>query len=227
MDIAVVGTGFIGGTLGRALARAGHNVTFGSRHPEDGEVVGGLGCDLHIDRGGAGGGRRGHPRPSGAAVPELVAEHGAALNSNLVIDATNRMEAAAVGNSRADLPVERPLHAGLQHAGWGEHGGSGLRRPSGRHVLLRTRRRPRDRRSPHCWRRAATDLRRTGSGGADRQPLPSLDRSCHHAAAGASPRVPALGGGEITAPDRAPCGYATAHDGARHGLVAGESHCPL
>jgi 8-hydroxy-5-deazaflavin:NADPH oxidoreductase len=35
MQIAVIGTGFIGGTLGRALAKAGHQVTFGSRREDD------------------------------------------------------------------------------------------------------------------------------------------------------------------------------------------------
>ena len=40
MDIAIIGTGFIGTTLGGALAEAGHNVTFGSRHPEEGAVAG-------------------------------------------------------------------------------------------------------------------------------------------------------------------------------------------
>src|SRR4051794_15244243 len=40
MQIAVIGTGFIGGILGRALAGAGHDVRFGSRHPEDKEVAG-------------------------------------------------------------------------------------------------------------------------------------------------------------------------------------------
>ena len=34
MNVTVIGTGFIGGTLGRALAGRGHQVTFGSRHPE-------------------------------------------------------------------------------------------------------------------------------------------------------------------------------------------------
>ena len=33
MQIAVIGTGFIGSTLGRAFAAAGQGVTFGSRHP--------------------------------------------------------------------------------------------------------------------------------------------------------------------------------------------------
>src|SRR5689334_19736389 len=37
--IAVIGTGFIGGILGRALAGAGHDVTFGSRHPGDEDVA--------------------------------------------------------------------------------------------------------------------------------------------------------------------------------------------
>lgn len=39
MDIAVIGTGFIRGTLGRALAAAGHNVTFGSRRPNHDDVA--------------------------------------------------------------------------------------------------------------------------------------------------------------------------------------------
>ncbi len=38
MDITIVGTGFIGTTLGRALASSGHHVTFGSRHPADDAV---------------------------------------------------------------------------------------------------------------------------------------------------------------------------------------------
>jgi predicted dinucleotide-binding enzyme len=33
VDIAIIGTGFIGTTLGRSLATAGHEVTFGSRSP--------------------------------------------------------------------------------------------------------------------------------------------------------------------------------------------------
>ena len=38
MDIAIIGTGFIGTTLGRALAGAGHRVSFGSRHPDSEDV---------------------------------------------------------------------------------------------------------------------------------------------------------------------------------------------
>ena len=34
MRIAIIGTGFIGETLGRPLAVAGHEVTYGSRNPQ-------------------------------------------------------------------------------------------------------------------------------------------------------------------------------------------------
>ena len=35
VKVAVIGTGNIGGTLGRAFARAGHDVTFGTRRPAE------------------------------------------------------------------------------------------------------------------------------------------------------------------------------------------------
>jgi 8-hydroxy-5-deazaflavin:NADPH oxidoreductase len=76
MRIAVIGTGFIGGILGRALARSGESVTFGSRHPDDTAVV----------------------------EDTNAAEHGDALAGKLVIDATNQM-GQPVANSRAALPA--------------------------------------------------------------------------------------------------------------------------
>jgi predicted dinucleotide-binding enzyme len=39
MTIAVIGTGFIGGTVGRAFARAGHHTVFGSRRPSEDTVA--------------------------------------------------------------------------------------------------------------------------------------------------------------------------------------------
>jgi predicted dinucleotide-binding enzyme len=39
VEIAVAGTGFIGGIPGRSLAQSGHSVRFGSRHREDDEVA--------------------------------------------------------------------------------------------------------------------------------------------------------------------------------------------
>jgi 8-hydroxy-5-deazaflavin:NADPH oxidoreductase len=104
MDVAVVGTGFIGGILGRALARSGHTVTFGSRHPEEKDVAADSGASV-ASVGDA------LERASvvllaipGAGVPELVKEHGAALDAKLVVDATNQM-GAPVANGRAALPA--------------------------------------------------------------------------------------------------------------------------
>ena len=103
MDIAIIGTGFIGTTLGRALAVAGNQVTFGSRHPgHDVAAVAGAtiasvgdaiaGSDVII------------LAIPGPAVPDLVAGEGTALAGKLVIDATNRM-GAPVANARASLPA--------------------------------------------------------------------------------------------------------------------------
>jgi predicted dinucleotide-binding enzyme len=102
MEIAIIGTGFIGTTLGRALSKSGHHVTFGSRHPDDATSES-VGADV---------------APIGealstsevvilalpaAAVPGLAQEHGEGLVGKLVIDATNRMGAGET-NSRAALP---------------------------------------------------------------------------------------------------------------------------
>jgi predicted dinucleotide-binding enzyme len=103
MKIAVIGTGFIGGILGRALARAGETVTFGSRHPDDREVVEGTTATVA----GIGDALAGADvvllALPGAAVAGLAAEHGGALAGKLVIDATNQM-GQPVANSRAALP---------------------------------------------------------------------------------------------------------------------------
>src|SRR5579885_1121563 len=94
MDIAVIGTGFIGSTLGQALSRSGHRVLSGSRQPGAGErsiadaVAGAEVVILAMP---------------GAAVAAFAAENEAALGGKVVIDATNRM-GEAVANSRAALP---------------------------------------------------------------------------------------------------------------------------
>ena len=102
MEIAIIGTGFIGTTLGRALAGAGHHVVFGSRHPDD----------EHVEIPDAGVVTIGEALSRadvvilavpGVAVADITAAYGDALAGRLVIDATNRM-GEPVANSRASLP---------------------------------------------------------------------------------------------------------------------------
>jgi predicted dinucleotide-binding enzyme len=100
--VSIIGTGFIGSTLGHSLADAGHHVVYGSRHPED-EVASGAGATV-VPIGEA------LADPDvvilalpGAAVAELTAAHGDALAGKLVIDATNQM-GVPVANARAALP---------------------------------------------------------------------------------------------------------------------------
>jgi len=103
MHITIIGTGFIGTTLGRALAAAGHQVTFGSRHPDAGDVV-------EVPRAAVASVGDALARADvvllalpGRAVADLTAEHGSALAGTLVIDATNTM-GTPTANSRSDLP---------------------------------------------------------------------------------------------------------------------------
>jgi 8-hydroxy-5-deazaflavin:NADPH oxidoreductase len=105
MRIAVIGTGNVGGAVGRAWARAGHDVTFGSRHP-DGSDVGGApvaaiadaldGAEVVL-----------LALPGGAAVDGFLAEHAAAVGGRLVLDATNRVGAPVV-NAAAQIAAAAP-----------------------------------------------------------------------------------------------------------------------
>ena len=104
MQIAVIGTGRIGGTLGQKWRRAGHEVQYGSRNPRgDGpgsEVVVAVGqaiegADVVV-----------FAIPA-AAVEAVAAEHGAALTGKIVVDATNRMGATVV-NNRAEIGAHAP-----------------------------------------------------------------------------------------------------------------------
>jgi predicted dinucleotide-binding enzyme len=79
--IAVIGGGNIGGTIGEGWRKAGHEVAFASRSPEPPRTV-------SISDAIAGAEVVLLATP-GAAVPELLAEHGAALDGRVVIDATN------------------------------------------------------------------------------------------------------------------------------------------
>jgi len=91
--IAVVGGGNIGGTIGEAWARAGHDVVFASRSPEPPRtaaipdaIAGAEVVLLAIP---------------GAGVPGLLAEHGGALDGRVVIDATNDIGAERLHHAEA------------------------------------------------------------------------------------------------------------------------------
>lgn len=104
MEIAVIGTGFIGGILGRSLARAGHSVTFGSRRPDTADVAEGTEIPVTSLGEALEGADAVILALPAAAVAGLAEEHGAALEGKLVIDATNKM-GQPTANSRAALPA--------------------------------------------------------------------------------------------------------------------------
>jgi predicted dinucleotide-binding enzyme len=80
-SIGVIGSGNIGRTIGEAWRRAGHEVAYASRSPEPPERVSVAdaiaGAEVVL------------LALPGAGVPALLAEHGAALDGRVVIDATN------------------------------------------------------------------------------------------------------------------------------------------
>ena len=102
MDIAVIGTGFIGGTLGRALAGGGRRVAFGFRHPDDDDVAGDSSASVLSVEGALAAADVVILALPGSAVAEFSATHREGLAGRLVIDATNQM-AAPVSNGRAAL----------------------------------------------------------------------------------------------------------------------------
>jgi len=105
MDIVVIGTGFIGGILGRSLAEAGHKVTFGSRRPDDDDVAVGTSATVSSVAVALAAADVIILAVPGPAVSELATSHKEALAGKLMIDATNRM-GEPVANSRAALPPE-------------------------------------------------------------------------------------------------------------------------
>jgi len=105
MDIAVIGTGYIGGILGNALARSGHAVRFGSRHPDGDPVAEGSPATVVPVADALDGADAVILALPGPAVAEFAAAHRDRLAGMLVLDATNTM-GSPVANSRASLPTD-------------------------------------------------------------------------------------------------------------------------
>jgi predicted dinucleotide-binding enzyme len=97
--VAVIGTGNIGSTLGAALARGGHEVVLGSRHPDDGTPPDGTSVTgLAEALAGAEAVLLALPA---RAVEGFLADHAAALRGVLVVDATNNVGAPVANAYRA------------------------------------------------------------------------------------------------------------------------------
>jgi predicted dinucleotide-binding enzyme len=107
MRIAVIGTGFIGGTLGRAFARAGHEVVFGSRRPGDTSVTGDTSARVDaIERAVAEAEIVVVTLP-GPAVDEFLDANGPALAGRILVDVANRM-GQALPNSAEQVRAKAP-----------------------------------------------------------------------------------------------------------------------
>src|SRR5262245_22182063 len=95
MNIAVIGSGNIGGTLGTKWAAAGQQVVFGVRDPSSAKTRAALaaaGAMARVDTiaNAIAGAEVVLLAIPGAAVAETVAAHGAALADRIVIDSTNQ-----------------------------------------------------------------------------------------------------------------------------------------
>jgi hypothetical protein len=91
VTISVIGTGFIGGTLGRAFARAGRPTIFGSRHPDDTSVAADSGARVASVADAIDAAEVVVLALPAAAVEDLLTTYGAALAGKLVVDAANSM----------------------------------------------------------------------------------------------------------------------------------------
>ena len=91
MTVAVIGTGLIGGTLGRAFARAGYPTVFGSRAPETDTAAGDSGATMATVADAIAQSDTIVLAVPAAAVDGLLATYGDALAGKLVVDAANNI----------------------------------------------------------------------------------------------------------------------------------------
>src|SRR4051812_36558242 len=120
--IAVLGAGNIGGTLGRAFARAGHTVTFGVRDPAaSADAAGNSGAGVTEVAEALTGAEVVVLAVPGGSVGALVGEHAAALAGTLIIDAANNFGGSGPADSHdvvlAAVPTARYARA-FNSIGW-------------------------------------------------------------------------------------------------------------
>ena len=106
MDVAVIGTGVIGSTIGQALSKAGHRVIVGSRHPDTEDAGHEVGASVVSVASAVSIGDIVLVAIPGAGVEAFAAENGANLSGKLVLDASNNM--AGVVNAQRAYEVHAP-----------------------------------------------------------------------------------------------------------------------
>ncbi len=126
LNIAVLGAGHIGGTIGRKWAEAGHNVSFGVTDP-DGPKSQALRAELgdKVTIGSAADALAASDivllALPGAAVDQTVGEHAALLDGKVIIDAANKMGTGGPPNSLATLQARTPnarVYRAFNTLGW-------------------------------------------------------------------------------------------------------------
>jgi predicted dinucleotide-binding enzyme len=122
MQIAIIGSGNIGRSLGEKWAAAGHQVVFGARDPQSPKVQLALagGAQVASVTAALAGAEAVLLALPGAAVGDFAREHGPALGGATVIDATNQF-GQPVMNGLAALQVAAPgaaLARAFNSLGW-------------------------------------------------------------------------------------------------------------
>ncbi len=113
MNIGIVGAGKIGGTLGRKWANAGHEVTFGVRHPED-HPLGSQAEEIRASVTSVPDAVRNAEVVTfavpGTAVATTVADLGKLIQTKVVLDATNNIGHDVVNSAEAILSTAPGSH---------------------------------------------------------------------------------------------------------------------
>jgi 8-hydroxy-5-deazaflavin:NADPH oxidoreductase len=108
MRIAVIGTGKIGGIIGRACAGAGHQVVFGSRRPGSDDAAGDSEATVADVAGALADAEVVVLALPGPAVAAFVQEHAGSVRGTLVVDAANNFGGDGPANSHDAIVAAVP-----------------------------------------------------------------------------------------------------------------------
>ena len=108
MQIAIIGAGNIGSTIGRAWARAGHAVTYGVTAPEKYGALATDGASVTTVGAATPGAQVVLLAVPGNAVGDVLAATAASLNGKVVIDATNNVGGGGPLNAAAAVAQAAP-----------------------------------------------------------------------------------------------------------------------